>query len=122
MNPDWVPELVETKFDLEESGVAWITLDRPDRFNSLDVRTAQDLRRAGLVTPSGSEDPSHVGLFYVVEGGKAGRRFDGNRSDGQMTRPDHVPGGYDHGPGEAVLQLTDVAGPGMGAEGIGGVG
>jgi 2-(1,2-epoxy-1,2-dihydrophenyl)acetyl-CoA isomerase len=29
-------------------GVGVIILDRPDRFNSLDVRTAQDLRRAGL--------------------------------------------------------------------------
>ena len=28
--------------------VGVITLDRPERFNSLDVRTAQDLRRAGL--------------------------------------------------------------------------
>jgi 2-(1,2-epoxy-1,2-dihydrophenyl)acetyl-CoA isomerase len=28
--------------------VGWITIDRPERFNSLDVRTAQDLRRAGL--------------------------------------------------------------------------
>jgi len=29
-------------------GVAVITLDRPERFNSLDVKTAQDLRQAGL--------------------------------------------------------------------------
>jgi 2-(1,2-epoxy-1,2-dihydrophenyl)acetyl-CoA isomerase len=29
-------------------GVGFITIDRPARFNSLDVRTAQDLRRAGL--------------------------------------------------------------------------
>jgi 2-(1,2-epoxy-1,2-dihydrophenyl)acetyl-CoA isomerase len=28
--------------------VGYITIDRPERFNSLDVRTAQDLRRAGL--------------------------------------------------------------------------
>jgi len=31
-----------------EDGVGYITIDRPARFNSLDVRTAQDLRRAGL--------------------------------------------------------------------------
>lgn len=30
------------------SGVGIITIDRPRRFNSLDVRTAQDLRRAAL--------------------------------------------------------------------------
>jgi 2-(1,2-epoxy-1,2-dihydrophenyl)acetyl-CoA isomerase len=29
-------------------GIGFITLDRPARFNSLDVRTAQDFRRAGL--------------------------------------------------------------------------
>ncbi|MFI5178145.1 MAG: enoyl-CoA hydratase/isomerase family protein [Vicinamibacterales bacterium] len=31
-----------------QGGVGLITINRPDRFNSLDVRTAQDLRRAGL--------------------------------------------------------------------------
>jgi 2-(1,2-epoxy-1,2-dihydrophenyl)acetyl-CoA isomerase len=31
-----------------EGAVGYITIDRPERFNSLDVRTAQDLRRAGL--------------------------------------------------------------------------
>jgi 2-(1,2-epoxy-1,2-dihydrophenyl)acetyl-CoA isomerase len=31
-----------------EDAVGFITLDRPARFNSLDVRTAQDLRQAGL--------------------------------------------------------------------------
>jgi 2-(1,2-epoxy-1,2-dihydrophenyl)acetyl-CoA isomerase len=32
-----------------EDGVGYITIDRPARFNALDVRTAQDLRRAGLM-------------------------------------------------------------------------
>jgi 2-(1,2-epoxy-1,2-dihydrophenyl)acetyl-CoA isomerase len=31
-----------------EDGIGRITIDRPSRFNALDVRTAQDLRRAGL--------------------------------------------------------------------------
>ncbi|HMK72492.1 MAG TPA: enoyl-CoA hydratase-related protein [Myxococcaceae bacterium] len=31
-----------------DAGVGVITIDRPERFNSLDVETAQDLRRAGL--------------------------------------------------------------------------
>ena len=31
-----------------EETIGYITIDRPERFNSLDVRTAQDLRRAGL--------------------------------------------------------------------------
>jgi 2-(1,2-epoxy-1,2-dihydrophenyl)acetyl-CoA isomerase len=30
-------------------GIGYITIDRPQRFNSLDVRTAQDLRQAGLM-------------------------------------------------------------------------
>lgn len=38
-----------THIHLERAGgVAVITIDRPARFNSLDVRTAQDFRRAGL--------------------------------------------------------------------------
>ncbi len=31
-----------------DGAVGIITIDRPDRFNSMDVRTAQDFRRAGL--------------------------------------------------------------------------
>ena len=31
-----------------DDGIGLIRIDRPDRFNSLDVRTAQDLRRASL--------------------------------------------------------------------------
>jgi 2-(1,2-epoxy-1,2-dihydrophenyl)acetyl-CoA isomerase len=30
------------------AGIGTITIDRPERFNSLDIRTAQDFRRAGL--------------------------------------------------------------------------
>ncbi|MCL4685752.1 enoyl-CoA hydratase/isomerase family protein [Myxococcota bacterium] len=62
--------------------VGVITLDRPQRFNSLDVRTAQDLRRAGLRM---ARDPavraivlrgrpgvfcSGVDLRYVRDGGR----------------------------------------------------
>ncbi len=32
----------------QDGGVATITIDRPDRFNSLDVETARDFRKAGL--------------------------------------------------------------------------
>ena len=31
-----------------DGGVAWITIDRRERFNSLDVETARDFRKAGL--------------------------------------------------------------------------
>jgi 2-(1,2-epoxy-1,2-dihydrophenyl)acetyl-CoA isomerase len=38
-----------THIRIERDGaVGLITIDRPERFNSLDVRTAQDFRRAGL--------------------------------------------------------------------------
>ena len=39
-----MPHILTSRAD----GVGIITIDRPHRFNSLDVRTAQDLRRAGL--------------------------------------------------------------------------
>jgi 2-(1,2-epoxy-1,2-dihydrophenyl)acetyl-CoA isomerase len=62
--------------------VGVVTLDRPERFNALDVRTAQELRRAGLQM---ARDPqlravvlrgrpgvfcSGVDLRYVREGGR----------------------------------------------------
>jgi len=63
--------------------VGWLTLDRSERFNSLDVTTARDLRRAGLqlardpevrcVVLRGTRDVfcSGVDLVYVREGGRA---------------------------------------------------
>jgi 2-(1,2-epoxy-1,2-dihydrophenyl)acetyl-CoA isomerase len=69
---------------IERSGaVGTIVLDRPDRFNALDVRTAQDLRRAGLalardeaircVVLRGRPEVfcSGVDLKYVRDGGSA---------------------------------------------------
>jgi 2-(1,2-epoxy-1,2-dihydrophenyl)acetyl-CoA isomerase len=64
-----------------DAGVGSIFLDRPDRFNSLDVRTAQDLRRAALslardesvhcVVLRGRPEVfcSGVDLKYVQQGG-----------------------------------------------------
>jgi 2-(1,2-epoxy-1,2-dihydrophenyl)acetyl-CoA isomerase len=63
--------------------VGWITLARPERFNSLDVATARDLRRAALrlardeavrcVVLRGQPEVfcSGVDLKYVREGGRA---------------------------------------------------
>jgi 2-(1,2-epoxy-1,2-dihydrophenyl)acetyl-CoA isomerase len=69
---------------IERNGpVGTIALDRPERFNALDVRTAQDLRRAGLalardtsircVVLRGRPEVfcSGVDLKYVREGGRA---------------------------------------------------
>lgn len=36
---------IQTRID---SGIGYLTINRPERFNSLDVDTARDLRRAGL--------------------------------------------------------------------------
>jgi 2-(1,2-epoxy-1,2-dihydrophenyl)acetyl-CoA isomerase len=41
-----VTEHIRTRVD---EAIGYITIDRPGRFNALDVRTAQDLRRAGLM-------------------------------------------------------------------------
>lgn len=66
-----------------EGGVGVITIDRPERFNSLDVRTAQDLRRAGLgmardgsvrvvvITGTNGVFCSGADLKYIRAGGEA---------------------------------------------------
>ena len=67
---------------LERDGaVGVITIDRPSRFNSLDVATAQDLRRAGLqmardeavraviVRGAGGAFCSGADLKYIASGG-----------------------------------------------------
>ncbi|MGB2715706.1 MAG: enoyl-CoA hydratase-related protein [Vicinamibacterales bacterium] len=41
-----ITEHIQTRID---HSIGYITIHRPERFNSLDVRTAQDLRRAGLM-------------------------------------------------------------------------
>jgi len=63
--------------------VGWITIERPERFNSLDVATARDLRRAALqlardeavrcVVLRGVRDVfcSGVDLKYVRDGGRS---------------------------------------------------
>lgn len=49
-----------------EEAVGYITIDRPERFNSLDVRTAQDLRRAGLMLAR--DDSVRVVILTGVNG------------------------------------------------------
>jgi len=49
-----------------EDGIGFLTIDRPERFNSLDVETAQDLRRAGLALARNDE------VRVVVLSGSAG--------------------------------------------------
>jgi 2-(1,2-epoxy-1,2-dihydrophenyl)acetyl-CoA isomerase len=47
-----ITEHIQTRV---EGAVGWIVMNRPGRFNSLDVRTAQDLRHAGLALARSSE-------------------------------------------------------------------
>jgi 2-(1,2-epoxy-1,2-dihydrophenyl)acetyl-CoA isomerase len=66
-----------------EGAVGLLTIDRPERFNSLDVTTAQDLRRAGLqlardasiravvIRGSGGVFCSGADLKYIRAGGDA---------------------------------------------------
>ena len=92
-----------------EGGVGTITIDRPHRFNSLDVRTAQDLRKAALtlardeavrvVVLQGTNGVfcSGADLKYIRSGGAA--------DDLQYLQPDArvVPGG----PGEIFKQILE---------------
>ena len=43
MTTAWVPDLVETQFRLEDTGVAWITLDRVDAANARNQRMREEL-------------------------------------------------------------------------------
>jgi 2-(1,2-epoxy-1,2-dihydrophenyl)acetyl-CoA isomerase len=92
-----------------EDGIGVITIDRAERFNSLDVRTAQDLRRAGLmmardrsvrvVVLAGSNGVfcSGADLKYIRAGGDAG--------DLAYLSPDarETPAGY----GERFKQILE---------------
>ncbi len=89
--------------------VGTITIDRPERFNSLDVATAQELRRAGLelarapdircvvLTGSGGVFCSGADLKYV--------RQRGNAADFAYLHPDGTPttGGY----GESFKEILE---------------
>lgn len=64
-----------------DAGVGRLTIDRPDRFNSFDVETAQDFRKAGLqlardddvrcavIRGTGDVFCSGADLRYIYEGG-----------------------------------------------------
>ena len=88
-----------------EDAVGVITLDRKERFNSLDVETARDLRKAGLLFArdpkiravvlrgSGGIFCSGADLKYIRDGG--------NREDlGYLVgSPERAtPGGQSYGP------------------------
>ena len=92
-----------------DAGVGTITIDRPHRFNSLDVRTAQDLRKAALalardeavrvVVLRGANGVfcSGADLKYIRSGGDTGEL--------RYLQPDAraVPGGY----GEIFKQILE---------------
>ncbi len=95
-----------------EGAVGFITIDRPARFNSLDVRTAQDFRRAGL--QYARDEAVRV---VVVEGlpsmfcSGADLKFirDGGDPDdlGYLTPPDRRTAAPAAGFGEAFKQILE---------------
>lgn len=91
-----------------EGAVGIITLDRAARFNSLDVSTAQDLRRAGLqmardeqvrvvvLRGAGSAFCSGADLKYIASGGQ-------QEDLSYLTAAREVPAGY----GERFKQILE---------------
>jgi enoyl-CoA hydratase/carnithine racemase len=64
-----MPEKSESHIRIELRGaVAHLVMDRPDRFNSMDVPMAQDLRAAGLKL---ARDPAVRAVVFRGTGGKA---------------------------------------------------
>jgi len=96
---------IRTEF---EAGVGIITIDRAARFNSLDVSTAQELRRAGLqmarndkvraviLRGSGSAFCSGADLKYIASGGEQDELV-------YLTAARAVPEGY----GERFKQILE---------------
>jgi 2-(1,2-epoxy-1,2-dihydrophenyl)acetyl-CoA isomerase len=90
-------------------GVGTITIDRAERFNSLDVRTAQDLRRAALAFAR--DDRIRVVVLRGTNGVFCSGadlkyiRTGGGEDDLRYLRPEtrQVPGGY----GEVFKQILE---------------
>src|SRR5271166_3492258 len=91
-----------------DAGVGVLTIDRPERFNSLDVETAQDLRKAGLQLARDRAVRAVVlrglpGIFcsgadlkFIRAGGEAGLRY-------LTPAARELPKGY----GEAFKQILE---------------
>jgi len=90
-----------------DGAVGIITIDRPERFNSLDVRTAQDFRRAGLQLAR--EDAVRVvvlqGLPHMFCSGADLKfiRDGGDAGDQGYLAPGAARGGY----GETFKQILE---------------
>jgi 2-(1,2-epoxy-1,2-dihydrophenyl)acetyl-CoA isomerase len=99
--------MAHIRIDLD-GPVGVITIDRAARFNSLDVATAQDLRRAGLqmsrdqavrvviLRGTGSAFCSGADLKYIASGGEEGELA-------YLTGAREVPAGY----GERFKQILE---------------
>jgi 2-(1,2-epoxy-1,2-dihydrophenyl)acetyl-CoA isomerase len=92
-----------------DDGVGFITIDRPDRFNSLDVRTAQDLRRAGLAMARDADVRvvvlSGIGGVFCSGADLKYIRGGGERTDLAYLTPEarETPAGY----GERFKQILE---------------
>jgi 2-(1,2-epoxy-1,2-dihydrophenyl)acetyl-CoA isomerase len=94
-----------------EDGVGRLTIDRPERFNSFDVETAQDFRKAGLqlardddvrcgvVTGTGDVFCSGADLKYIYEGG--------DDEELSYLLPDAKEGGDVEGYGRSFKQMLE---------------
>lgn len=94
-----------------EDGVGRLTIDRPDRFNSFDVETAQDFRKAGLqlardddvrcgvVRGTGDAFCSGADLRYVYEGG--------DEAELSYLLPEAKEGGDVEGYGRSFKQMLE---------------
>jgi 2-(1,2-epoxy-1,2-dihydrophenyl)acetyl-CoA isomerase len=107
--PDMERTLTESIRTRIEDGVGIVTIDRPERFNSLDVRTAQDLRRAGLAMARNDEVRVVVlsGVNGVFCSGADLKyiRGGGDEDDLSYLTPEarQTPGGY----GERFKQILE---------------
>lgn len=94
-----------------EDGIGRLTIDRPDHFNSFDVETAQDFRKAGLqlarddevrcavVSGTGDVFCSGADLKYIYEGG--------DEEELSYLLPDAKEGGEVQGYGRSFKQMLE---------------
>jgi 2-(1,2-epoxy-1,2-dihydrophenyl)acetyl-CoA isomerase len=92
-----------------EDGIGHITIDRPERFNSLDVQTAQDLRKAGLAMAR--DERARVVVLWGIPGIFCSGadlkyiRSGGERDDLAYLTPDARP--TPSGSGERFKQILE---------------
>jgi len=96
------------QWDIDD-GIGHLTIHRPERFNSLDVETAQDLRKAGLALAR--DEGARVVVLWGIPGIFCSGadlkyiRAGGEREDLAYLTPDARP--TPHGAGERFKQILE---------------